>query len=81
MTEQDEQAFSSPNNISVMAVDTCPNALAMDTSAYFGEMLTKHVFEPLLKGEHSDVIDRSMILKDGVLTPRFNYLTDFAEGK
>ena len=81
MTEQDEPAFSSPNNISVMAVDTCPNALAMDTSAYFGEMLTKHVFEPLMKGEHSEVIERSMILKDGVLTPRFNYLTDFAKGK
>jgi len=81
MTEKDEPAFSSPNNISVMAVDTCPNALAMDTSAYFGEMLTKHVFEPLLKGEHSDVIDRSMILKDGVLTPRFDYLTDFSMGK
>jgi alanine dehydrogenase len=81
MTEQDEPAFSSPNNISVMAVDTCPNALAMDTSAYFGEMLTKHVFEPLLKGEHSDVIDRSMILKDGQLTPKFAYLKDFAEGR
>ena len=81
MTEQDELAFSSPNNISVMAVDTCPNALAMDTSAYFGEMLTKHVFEPLLKGECSDVINRSMILKEGQLTPRFAYLKDFAEGK
>lgn len=81
MTEQDEPAFSSPNNISVMAVDTCPNALAMDTSAYFGEMLTKHVFEPLLKGEHSNVIDRSMILKGGQLTPRFAYLKDYSEGK
>ena len=81
MTEQDEPAFSSPNNISVMAVDTCPNALAMDTSTYFGEMLTKHVFEPLLKGEHSDVIDRSMILKEGQLTPRFAYLKDFSEGR
>ena len=81
MTEQDEPSFSSPQNISVMAVDTCPNALAMDTSAYFGEMLTKHVFEPLLKGESSDVIDRSMILNNGVLTPRFAYLKDFAEGK
>lgn len=80
-TEQDEPAFSSPDNISVMAVDTCPNALAMDTSAYFGDMLTKHVFESLLKGEHSDVIDRSMILKEGKLTPRFEYLTDFANGK
>ena len=81
LTEQDELAFSSDKNISVMAVDTCPNALAMDTSAYFGEMLTKHVFEPLLKGEHSEVIDRSMILKEGQLTPRFAYLKDYAEGR
>lgn len=81
ITEHDEPAFSSPNNVSVMAVDTCPNALAMDTSEYFGKMLTEHVFVPLLKGEHSDVIDRSMILKDGHLTNRFGYLKDFAEGK
>jgi len=77
-TEQDEPAFSSEKNITMMAVDTCPNALAMDTSVYFGEMLMKHVFEPLLKGEHSEVIMRSMILKEGQLTPRFDYLTDFA---
>lgn len=78
MTEKDEPAFSSDKNITVMAVDTCPNALAMDTSAYFGEMLMKHVFEPLMKGEHSEIIDRSMILNNGVLTPRFDYLTEFA---
>lgn len=80
-TERDEPAFSSETNITVMAVDTCPNALAIDTSAYFGEMLTKHVFEPLLKGEHSDVIDRSMILREGELTPRFDYLSEFANGR
>jgi len=79
-TEKDEPAFVSENNITVMAVDTCPNALAMDTSEYFGSMLMKHVFEPLLKGEHSDVIDRSMILKEGQLTSRFAYLKDFANG-
>ena len=33
-----------------------------------------------MKGEHSDVIDRSMILKNGVLMPRFDYLTEFANG-
>lgn len=81
VSKKEEPAFSSPDNITVMAVDTCPNALAIDTSAYFGEMLTKHVFEPLLKGEHSEVIDRSMILKEGHLTSRFAYLKDFAEGK
>lgn len=80
-TEREEPAFSSDNNITVMAVDTCPNALAMDTSEYFGEMLIKHVFEPMLKGEQSDVIDRSMILKNGKLTRRFEYLKDFSENK
>ena len=81
VTEKDEPAFSSDNNITVMAVDTCPNALAMDTSAYFGSMLIQHVFEPLLKGEPSEVINRSMILKEGKLTERFAYLKEFAEGK
>ena len=80
VTEQEEPAFSSLDNISVMAVDTCPNALAMDTSAYFGKMLTEHVFNPLMQGEDLAVINRSMILDKGVLTPHFSYLEDFARG-
>ena len=78
MTEKEEPAFSSEKNITVMAVDNCPNALAMDSSECFGKMLIPHVFEPLLKGEHSEVIERSMILKEGQLTPGFAYLKDFA---
>lgn len=78
ITELEEPAFSSCKNISVMAVDTCPNALAMDTSEYFGDMLVQHVFEPILTGDSSDVINRSMILKEGVITTRFEYLTEFA---
>lgn len=78
VTEQEEPAFSSSDNISVMAVDTCPNALAMDTSEYFGDMLIKHVFEPFLCGRISEIINRSMILKEGRITPRFNYLTEFS---
>lgn len=77
----EEPCFSSPANITVMAVDTCPNALPMDTSAYFGEMLIQHVFEPLLQGTTSNVMKRSTIVKDGKLTERFAYLQDFADGK
>ena len=79
VTAKEEAAFSSDNNITVMAVDTCPNALAIDTSAYFGDMLIKHVFEPLLKGEKSSVIERSTILDEGSLSNRFSYLIDFAK--
>ena len=80
VTRKEEPAFSSEKNVTVMAVDTCPNALAIDTSEYFGKMLMRHVFEPLLNDESSDVILRSMILKDGVLTSSYEYLSEFAKG-
>lgn len=79
-TRSEETAFSDMSNISVMAVDTCPNALPRDTSKYFGDMLTKHVFKPLLEGMDSPVINRSTIIKDGQLTERFSYLKNFASG-
>ena len=64
-----------------MAVDTLPNALAIDTSSYFGEALSKYVMEPILKGylDNDSVIERATILKNGELTERFSYLKDFAE--
>ena len=80
-TGTEEPAFSSERNITVMAVDTCPNALAADTSTYFGERLIEHVLSPLLERRESAVVLRSTILDKGQLTPRFQYLTSFAEGK
>ena len=80
LTGMEEPAFSSDLNISVMAVDTCPNALAMDTSEYFGKMLIKHVFEPLLNGFESRVINGSIITSSGELTEKFSYLENFAKG-
>lgn len=80
-TAQEEPPFSSAENITVMAVDTLPNALAIDTSSYFGEALSKYVMEPILKGnlDSDSVIERATILKNGELTERFSYLKDFAE--
>lgn len=80
-TASERPPFSSERDITVMAVDTCPNALAADTSAFFGERLIEHVFTPLLERKHSDVIERATILENGRLTPAFEYLTSFAEGK
>ena len=78
-TGLEEPAFSNENNITVMAVDTCPNALALDTSAYFGDMLIQHVLPELLEGKSSDVIRRGTILEKGLLTPHFDYLESFAK--
>ena len=82
-TESEAPLFADINNITVEAVDTCPNALPMDASQYFGEMLIPHVIEPLLKGEapESPVINGATIVKNGKLTPKFAYLQDFSEGK
>lgn len=78
-SETEEPPFSSPKNISVMAVDTCPNALALDSSDYFGERLIECVFNDWLStGTPNDIVKRSTILQDGSLTERFSYLTHFA---
>lgn len=78
-TMQEEKSFSSPNNITVMAVDTLPNALAIDTSRYFGEALIKHIIEDVLNNmKISNVVDRATILRDGKLTNRFTYLKEYA---
>lgn len=81
ITAKEVPLFSNPDSITVEAVDTCPNALPMDASQHFGDMLMPHVFEPLLKGEHSKVIEGATIVKGGKLTEKFAYLKDFAEGK
>lgn len=82
LTEKEEPLFANKDNITVEAVDTCPNALPMDASEFFGNMLIPHVFTPLLEGhgEDSKVIERATIVKDGKLTERFSYLKDFSEG-
>ena len=78
LTAEEEPAFSSDRNITVMAVDTCPNALPKETSVYFGETLIQHVFNPMLNGQHSDIIEISTILDKGQLTQIFAYLKPFS---
>lgn len=82
ITEKEEPPFSGNGNITVEAVDTCPNALPRDASQYFGETLMSHVFEPILNGQgnQSRVIADATIVKKGRLTSKFSYLSDFANG-
>ena len=81
ITGKEEEAFSSDNNITVMAVDTCPNALALDASEYFGDMLMEHVFVPMLKNstEENPIVNGATIIRKGKLTDRYSYLKDFAK--
>ena len=72
-------AFCDGDTITVMAVDTCPNALALDTSRYFGETLSEHVFPLIIEDRMDDpVMERATILKKGMLTERYEYLKEYA---
>jgi len=68
------------NAVDVMAVGNLPNELPRDASKYFGEQLIKYILPDLL-GSGSDIIERATIVKGGKLTPKFDYLQDYAEGK
>ena len=68
-----------PGSIDLMAVGNLPNELPKDASRYFGEQLIKHVLEDIV-GNSSDIIERATIVKKGVLTKPFEYLSDYAKG-
>jgi alanine dehydrogenase len=65
-------------SIDVIAVGNLPNELPRDASRYFGEQLLKHVLPDLLKGGN-EIINRATILKNGKLTDKFLYLSDYAQ--
>ena len=66
-----------PGSVDIMAVGNLPNELPRDASRYFGEQLIKHVLEPLVKGG-SPIIDRATMVRNGELTPLYNYLNAYA---
>ena len=79
VTMNEEPAFSGKDNISVMAVDTCPNALALDTSSYFGKKLSEHILPLLINGEmNHPILERATILSEGKLTNIYSYLKKYA---
>ncbi len=69
--------LNTPDTIDVMAVDNLPNELPRDASGYFGAHMEKFVLPELLKPD-SDIINRATICRDGHLTKKFEYLTDYA---
>ncbi|MCB0496652.1 MAG: alanine dehydrogenase [Cyclobacteriaceae bacterium] len=77
----EKPAFSSENNITVMAVDNLPCELPRDASNAFGEQLIDNVLPHLLGDDKEGVIERATICKNGKLTEHYSYLQDFLDGK
>jgi len=78
--EQVTPAFSSKNNITVMAVDNLPNELPRDASHAFGNMLIDYVLPELTGKTDTGMINKATIAQDGKLTASFTYLSDYVQG-
>lgn len=78
-TMEEKPAFSSPSNVTVMSVDNLPAALPVDASRTFARDLYEFVFPSLFGDDEHGIIERATILKEGKLTPPFEYLKDFLE--
>lgn len=69
-----------PGSVDVMAVGNLPNELPKDASRYFGEQLIKHILADLISGENI-IIEKATLVKDGILTPGYEYMQAYAAGK
>ena len=78
-TREIEKPFAE-HVIDVMAIDNLPNELPRDASAFFGKQFIENILTELLHQENSAVIDNATICRNGVLTPMFEYLSDYAAG-
>lgn len=80
MSGKEANAFDK-SSITVMAVDNLPCELPRDASDGFGKHLIERVFPALFVDDNNGIIERASILINGKLTPRFEYLRDYSEGK
>ncbi len=67
--------------VDVMSIDNLPNEMPRDASTNFGEQFIASVVEELLDMEHSGVIRRASIAKDGGLGVEYGYLADYVAGE
>jgi len=76
----EEEAFSHPDDITVMSIDNLPGELPRDASSDFGKQLIENVLHDLFNENASPMIQRATITDKGELTPQYRYLTDWIKG-
>jgi saccharopine dehydrogenase (NAD+, L-lysine forming) len=67
-----------PGSVDIMAVGNLPNELPRDASRYFGEQLIKFILDDLISGG-SKIIEEATIVKNGKLTPDYEYMHSYAD--
>ena len=79
--ENKEVPYTHPGSILVMSVDNLPCELPKDASEGFGEMFMEHVIPAFFNGDKDGILQRAKITENGKLTPRFQYLQEYVDGK
>ncbi|SHJ65251.1 NAD(P)-dependent oxidoreductase [Flavobacterium haoranii] len=80
-SEHKEVPFTHPSAIVVMAVDNLPCELPKDASEGFGEVFLDKVIPAFFNNDADGILERAKITENGKLTPRFDYLQDYVDGK
>ena len=80
-SENKEADMFHPAAVVVMAVDNLPCELPKDASEGFGEMFMEHVIPAFFNNDKDGILQRAKITENGQLTPRFQYLQDYVDGK
>ncbi len=78
-TDSLETPLSSPQNITVMAIDNLPCEVPRDSSESFGKDLISKVLPHLFDNDSEEIIKRATICQDGELTEKYLYLEDYVK--
>ena len=80
-TESIATPLSDKKNITIMAIDNLPCELPRDASESFGRQLMEQVLPSLLGTDSRGIIKRATIAEEGSLTPAYQYLQAYSEGR
>jgi len=76
-----EVAYTTPNAITVMAVDNLPCELPKDASDGFGDLFLTHVIPAFFNGDKDGILARAAMTNEKQLTPRYEYLQRYVDGE
>ncbi|AEW87090.1 alanine dehydrogenase [Flavobacterium columnare NBRC 100251 = ATCC 23463] len=79
--EHRETHFEDPRAIAVMAVDNLPCELPKDASEGFGRTFLESVIPSFYNNDADQILERATVCQNGKLTPKFEYLQNYVEGK
>jgi hypothetical protein len=74
-------AYTSPNAITVMAVDNLPCELPKDASDGFGDLFLTYVIPAFFNGDKDGILARAAMTNEQQLTPRYEYLQRYVDGE